>query len=100
MDDKKDLWDSGNVDRGLVVQKIKVDGLSYLQRRVRCCNERCLSCPHGPYWYVITRRHGKTREVYIGKDFMTLSEKNYRKKVEKEEKDREKRTQGGLSRGD
>ena len=97
MSENKSLSDPGNVDFGLVVQKIKVDGLMYILRRVRCCNKRCHSCPHGPYWYVVTRRHGKTREIYIGKTFMTLSEKNYRRKVKERLKEHERRTQGSLS---
>jgi len=86
-----------NVHFNMVKQKMRMDGIDYVLRMVNCCNSRCHTCPHGPYWYAITRRHGKKREIYIGKVFMTLSEKNYRRKIEREAKEYEKRTQGNIS---
>jgi len=92
-----DQTNPDNARWNLVRKKMRVDGIDYVLRMVNCCNKRCSACPHGPYWYAISRRHGKKRELYIGKVFMTLSEKNYRRKIEKEARDREKRTQGNVS---
>lgn len=67
----------------IVVQTLKIDGVYYIQRLVPCNNRRCKTCPHGPYWYCRVQRHGKMREIYIGKVFKTLAQVN-EERMEKE----------------
>lgn len=85
-----------NARHHAVVKYLELDGINYILRWVPCGNKRCHSCPHGPYWYAITRRHGKKRDIYIGKDFMTLKDKNYRWKMKKEQEHHEKSKLGSV----
>lgn len=41
---------------------------TYRSEYVRCGNERCGSCPHGPYWYRYRKEKGKLKKEYCGKD--------------------------------
>jgi len=51
-----ELSEIGRFSRGSIVAKY-----------VKCGNERCKSCPHGPYYYLVYKEGGKTRWKYIGK---------------------------------
>jgi DnaJ domain len=41
--------------------------VTYRCQYVRCCNPRCKSCPHGPYWYGFWKEGGRTKSRYYGK---------------------------------
>lgn len=59
--------------------------VTYQHELVRCGKARCKPCagggfPHGPYWYAYWSEGGRKRKRYIGRDFMTLREKDAAKK--------------------
>jgi len=37
------------------------------RRLVRCGKENCQACPHGPYYWLVWKDKGKSRERYLGK---------------------------------
>lgn len=41
---------------------------TYRSEYVKCGNERCKACPHGPYWYRYAKVKGKLKKEYIGKE--------------------------------
>jgi hypothetical protein len=52
--------------RGEVLEARRHGSGSYVLQRVQC-GKHCKGCPHGPYWYLYTKKDGKTRCKYIGK---------------------------------
>lgn len=45
---------------------------SYVLQKIKCCDPscHCMKKPgdyHGPYWYLFTKKNGKTKSKYIGK---------------------------------
>ncbi len=38
-----------------------------VSKYVKCGNDRCKKCPHGPYYYLVYKEGGKTKWKYIGK---------------------------------
>jgi hypothetical protein len=45
----------------------------YQRELVQCGKAKCRRW-HGPYWYAYTRKDGRARSFYVGKDFRTLAE--------------------------
>jgi hypothetical protein len=48
-------------------------GGSYMLQRVKCGKPSCRCARsggelHGPYWYLLTKKDGKTRTKYVGKN--------------------------------
>ena len=48
-------------------------GGSYVLQRVKCGKPSCRCAKpggelHGPYWYLFTKKDGKTRSKYVGKN--------------------------------
>jgi len=56
---------------------------SIVAKYVKCGNERCKSCPHGPYYYIVYKEGGKTRWKYLGKviDAMEAEKKKRAKAI-------------------
>lgn len=54
------------------VRPAKRGGGSYVQQYTRCGKPTCRCAKggklHGPYWYLYTKKDGKTRCKYIGKN--------------------------------
>jgi len=72
---------------GPILETQKHDGITYILRKIPCGKKRCLSCPHGPYWYARFTKGGVARQIYLGKPpFKTLNEFNLIKKMQREEK--------------
>ena len=51
-------------------------GGSYVLQKVRCGKPTCRCARtggelHGPYWYLFTKKDGKTRSKYVGKNRAT-----------------------------
>jgi len=49
---------------------------SYVLQRIKCGDPscHCMKKPedyHGPYWYLFTKKNGKTRSKYVGKNLPT-----------------------------
>src|SRR5947208_58593 len=48
-------------------------GKTYRLEKVRCGKDTCKRCAegpgHGPYWYCYWSEKGRTRKLYIGKEF-------------------------------
>ena len=68
-----------------IVEQKRIEGMLYLRRLVPCGKKHCKACPHGPYWYVQIRKGGTLREIYIGKHFKTLEQKNLEDKIKRGE---------------
>ena len=51
---------------------------SYVRQEVRCGDSKCHCMTggklHGPYWYLFTKKDGKERSKYIGKNLPATSE--------------------------
>ena len=82
--------------RNEVVDSYRRKGTLYILRKVVCHNKRCKSCPHGPYWYAVVCSGGIRREIYLGKDEITLEEFNLRKKIKKLEEEHARLHQANL----
>ena len=79
----KQGWQPG---KSSIVAQTRIDGMLYLQRMIVCGKSHCHACPHGPYWYVQVRKGGVLREIYIGKEFKTLKQKNLEEKIKRGER--------------
>jgi len=58
----------GQVDE---IRSVRGQG-SYVLQRIKCGDPscHCMKKPgdfHGPYWYLFTKKNGKTRSKYVGK---------------------------------
>jgi len=56
----------------LAVEPVRGGG-SYVLQRVKCSKPSCRCARpgwelHGPYWYLFTKKDGKTRSKYVGKN--------------------------------
>lgn len=78
----KQGWQPG---KSQIVEQKRIEGMLYLLRMVVCGKKHCKSCPHGPYWYVQVRKGGVLREIYLGKKFRTLEQKNLEDKIKRGE---------------
>ena len=47
--------------------------VTYQLEFVQCGKAKCRKW-HGPYWYAYTRKDGRARSLYIGKEFRTLTQ--------------------------
>lgn len=52
------------------VRRLRVQGVTYVQKTVMCGKADCHSCPHGPYWYQAFMLNEKRCHRYIGKDLL------------------------------
>ncbi|TFH54295.1 MAG: hypothetical protein E4G89_00290 [Methanothrix sp.] len=58
--------------RGAEVLEVEPARGSYVLQRVKCGKPSCRCARpggelHGPYWYLFTKKDGKTRSKYVGK---------------------------------
>lgn len=51
-----------------VVEQRRIGKVTYQREKVRCGNERCKSCPHGPYWYAYSWNGKRVVSKYVGKE--------------------------------
>lgn len=56
----------------LKIEPLREEG-SYVQQRVKCGKPSCHCAKsggelHGPYWYLYSKKDGKSRSKYIGKE--------------------------------
>jgi septal ring factor EnvC (AmiA/AmiB activator) len=61
--------------RGAEIQEVEParGGGSYVLQKVKCGKPSCRCARtggelHGPYWYLFTKKDGKTRSKYVGKN--------------------------------
>lgn len=69
--------------RKRVVEHVIIDRVRYNQMLVPCGKKGCTKCPHGPYWYAVRWHGNKRTEIYIGREFKTLEQKNLEERLKK-----------------
>lgn len=62
--------------KGVVeVRKIKYENMALRQVWVPCGKANCSTCPHGPYWYLVTWRGKKATQRTIGRHLFRMKVK-------------------------
>ena len=56
-----------NVESRKKRSKLIPDNATIRKEYVKCNNEFCCSCPHGPYYYAYWRTNGKLNKKYLGR---------------------------------
>lgn len=52
----------------MIIRRVSFKNSEYQLVKTRCSKANCGKCPHGPYWYWVSKlRDGRTVRRYIGK---------------------------------